>query len=63
LKVRKRKRDNLPVDSIYCNAKYDTAFIAKMSDDEDEYKDGEKTGLFVTRPPSYRSKEVRRVKS
>ena len=50
---------------MYRNAKYDTAFIAKlMSDDEDEIGlDGEKTGLFVMRPPSYRSKEVRCVKS
>lgn len=60
LEVRKRKRENLPEDSQYRDAKYNTAFTARlMSDDEDEYgEDGEKTGCFMSRAPLYRSKEM-----
>lgn len=59
LAVRMRQRGALPAESLYRDKKYDTAFIVSaMSDDEDEYKPGKRTGKYVTRPPAYRSKEV-----
>ncbi|KII92120.1 hypothetical protein PLICRDRAFT_36907 [Plicaturopsis crispa FD-325 SS-3] len=60
LAVRVRQRGALPAESPYRDKKYDTAFIVSaMSDDEDEYKDGKRTGKYVTRPPAYRSEEMK----
>lgn len=50
----------MPADSKYRDPKYDHAFAVKiMSDDEDQIDDkGNKTGLYVSYAPLYRSKEV-----
>lgn len=55
-----RKRANMPADSKYRHPKYDHAFAAKiMSDDEDQIDgEGNKTGLYMSYAPLYRSKEV-----
>jgi hypothetical protein len=60
LKVRIRKRENLPVNSKYRDPKYDHAFASKiMSDDEDQFDaSGKKTGLYVSYLPLYRSQDI-----
>ena len=64
LDVRVRKREQLPADSKYRSEKYDAAFVETlMSDDEDEIDlMGNTTGKMVSRPPEYRSDEVRCLK-
>ncbi|KDR68905.1 hypothetical protein GALMADRAFT_77952, partial [Galerina marginata CBS 339.88] len=61
LDVRRRKRDNLSKDHELRNEKYDAAMASTlMSDDEDCIKDGKiVTTEFVSRPPVYRSAELK----
>lgn len=63
LDVRLRKRNNLPKDHELRDKRYDAAMAPTlMSDDEDCVKDGEiVTTEFVSRPPVYRSEEVKEV--
>lgn len=50
------QRSKLPADSKWREAKYSRFFVPEMmSEDEDQYEEGKKTGRFVSRPPSYGS--------
>ncbi|KAF5385084.1 hypothetical protein D9615_001060 [Tricholomella constricta] len=57
LEVRERKRNNLPIDNQYRDAKFDAAMaVTLMSDDEDCYEDGKLvTKQYISRAPLYRT--------
>lgn len=59
--MRVRKRNALPDGNQYKDKKYDSAFFYQlMSEDEDEPNDiPGKSKRYISRPPTYRSDEVR----